>query len=562
MKRRLGLGIVLVLLAAMQISLLAGWAAAAEPTEVSTRLDRVALFKNGLAFVVRQGQLPATAGPLVVDPLPVPMHGTFWVSYPTGVGLRDVAARESVRHESVQALSIAELLRANVGKAVTLWTSGEDAPPIAGTILAFPTDRKAPRADPYVAGPAPPTDRYRSYPTPMTPRLVLIKTSQGVTAIDPNGVRRLDFGGDAAREFDQEQPAVALHATLDKPAAGKAVSLTYLCKGMTWAPSYLVDISDPRTARLSCKAILLNEVEDLQAAHVDLVTGFPNLMFSDTTSPLALNQTLAQFVQALSGRSDAQRRRSVLTQQAVVANYGEMLDEGGGPMPTYPTAAAGRQAEDLFLYPLEKVTLAKGDVGYYGLFTESVPYRHIYQWEIPDYVSEEDRYGQQRRDQATDEAEVVWHCLRLENTTKMPWTTAPAETVQGDQILGQDILRYTNPGSETVLKITQALGVRAEQRELEIERESEVVRMHGYHYDRVTLKGELRVTNFKDEAITLEISKTVSGELQTTSPQADITKLARGLRRVNPTSLLKWTLDIPAGESKDLTYSYLVLVRR
>ena len=46
MKRRVGLGIVLVLLAAMQISLLAGWAAAAEPTEVSTRLDRVAMFKN------------------------------------------------------------------------------------------------------------------------------------------------------------------------------------------------------------------------------------------------------------------------------------------------------------------------------------------------------------------------------------------------------------------------------------------------------------------------------------------------------------------------------------
>jgi hypothetical protein len=289
------------------------------------------------------------------------------------------------------------------------------------------------------------------------------------------------------------------------------------------------------------------------------VTGFPNLLFTEVTSPLAMKQSLGQFLAALGGRSEAQRRRGVMTQGALVANYGEMAGEAPSAAPAYPAAAAGWQAEDLFLYPLEGVTLAKGEVGYWGLFTESVPYQHIYQWEIPDYMTDRDEY---RRRTEEPEAEVVWHSLRLENTTKLPWTTAPAETIEKDQILGQDILHYTNVGSQTVLKITQALGVKAEEREVETGRELEALRMHGYVYDQITIRGDLRVRSFKAEPITLEVTKTVSGELQSTSPEAETTKLATGLWRVNPTSMLKWTLEVPAGETREISYTYTVLVRR
>ncbi len=40
-------------------------------------------------------------------------------------------------------------------------------------------------------------------------------------------------------------------------------------------------------------------------------------------------------------------------------------------------------------------------------------------------------------------------------------------------------------------------------------RPAEATRWYGYHYDLVTVKGELAVTNFLDKNITLEITKTL-----------------------------------------------------
>jgi hypothetical protein len=86
--------------------------------------------------------------------------------------------------------------------------------------------------------------------------------------------------------------------------------------------------------------------------------------------------------------------------------------------------------------------------------------------------------------------------------------------------------------------------------------------MYGYTFDRVTIDGRLRIRNFKSDPITIEISKTLSGEVKENSPEAKITQLARGLARMNPVSVLKWTLQIAPGDQNELTYTYDVLIRR
>ena len=232
-------------------------------------------------------------------------------------------------------------------------------------------------------------------------------------------------------------------------------------------------------------------------------------------------------------------------------------------MPEYGAAEAGRVAEDLFLYPVEKVHLKKGEVGYLPLFTESVPYKHIYQWKIPDYVTEEERYSYgQRRQQEREPQEQVWHCLRMENSTKVPWTTAPAEIVKEALILGQDTLNYTPVKGETTLRITRAVSVKAEQLELETERKRDAAQLYGHHYDLITVEGKLSVTNFQQKAITLEITKTLSGEVQSSQPEAKIETLARGLHRMNAVRKLTWTIELEPGESKQLDYMYEVYIRR
>jgi hypothetical protein len=47
--------------------------------QVETHVKRVALFKNGLGFFVREGKLP-DASVVKISPFSAPAHGTFWLS--------------------------------------------------------------------------------------------------------------------------------------------------------------------------------------------------------------------------------------------------------------------------------------------------------------------------------------------------------------------------------------------------------------------------------------------------------------------------------------------------
>lgn len=518
-------------------------------------VKRVALFKNGLAFFVSESMLPqGMEGPIAVGPFLAPAHGTFWVSHPAAVKLRDIVARETDAWELTDAITVAELIKANVGRRARLYVGG-GADPLEGVIKRASADRELDRPDPYMAGSA--AAVRRGY---VQGQLIVVEAGERLVALDPRSVQRVVFlDGEVSYSIRRKTKAVELVARLEEPAPGEVITATYLAKGITWAPSYVVDISDPEKATLSAKAVVINEAVDLEDVEVALVTGFPHLRFADVVSPLAFKEDLAAFLQSLDREeSPARRRRSVVTQQR--ADY-YRPPERRSAMPQYGSARAGAVAEDLFLYPVGSVRLRKGETGYFPLFSETVPYKHIYQWTIPDYVNEEDRYGR-RRGEEPEKREVVWHSLRLENTTKVPWTTAPAETVQGSQILGQDAMHYTPPAAETTLRITQALGVKAEEMEFEKDRQRDAARYYGHHYDRVTVEGKLTVRNFQGKAITLEISKALSGEVKSSAPEAKIKKLARGLRRMNPANELTWTLELGPDEGKDIEYEYDVLIRR
>ena len=531
----------------------------ADPVAVDTQIRRVALFKNGLGFFVREGELPATSCSAIMGPFAAPSHGTFWVSSAPATGLISVVARQVPGQEEVAARDLAELLRANVGREVTIWPAGDPAATIAGTILSFAPERPPRQRPIYPYGMGSSADTSMFLP-PGRGQFVLIQTDRGAVALDPYRIARVDFlSPDIASAFFRQSEQVQLRAEFTNPRPGGRLSVSYLARGITWAPSYLIDISRPERARLTAKAVIFNEAEDLEATHIDLITGFPNLKFSNVLSPLAMRQDLAAFLRSLSGGGGQPLRASALTQ---VASFEHAARASGGlPFPDYGTAAAGVVAEDLFLYPVENVTLARGEIGYYPLFTQALPYHEFYQWDIPDYITSEDRYG--RPSQADpDTPEIVWHSLRLTNTTELPWTTAPAQLLQSGNIIGQDMLNYTPPQAQATVRITQAVSIRAEQNEVEVERQREAIRMYGYSFDRVTIQGTLRVTNYKQETISLEITKTVSGDLKSTTPTAEDVTLARGLRRMNPVHHLTWTLDLAPEQQQEIIYTYDALIRR
>ena len=514
------------------------------------RIQQIALFKNGLGFFVCQVQIPDDTNSFSIVPDGAASHGTFWVAYPPQVKLSALVAGSVDSKKMTQAVTIPELLRANLGQRVRLNYQGKD---IEGIIKYFPDDRRPSPPSPYAPG------------TPESIRiphvgssLMLVETDAGQVAINPYTVQRIEFlSGQAKTCFALKDKSTQLDVTLAKPAGRKKLTLSYLAKGITWAPSYMVDITDPAKARISAKAAIINEIADLDDVSIQLVTGFPNLQFSDIVSPLALKENLAQFLQDLT-KGQSQRGRTVAVMAQRSMEY--MVDASSpGVMPDYGSAEAGTVAEDLFFYPVENINLKKGQVGYYPLFTESVSYKHVYRWQIPDYINQQEHYvyGQQ-----PETEEEIWHCLKIDNTTKVPWTTAPAEVLKEGLILGQDTLKYTPSKDKTVLRITKAMSVKAQQVELETERKRGALAVYGRNYDLVSIQGKLTVKNYQPKSVTLEITKTLSGQVVSSEPQAKIEKLARGLSRVNELSQLTWTIELQPDQEEEIVYTYQAYVRR
>lgn len=529
----------------------------AGPSPEPLNLRQVALFKNGLGFFVGEATFPAGETMLRFVLPAAPSHGTFWLSYPADAPPTSVVARKAeTEGEMLEAITIPEILRANVGRRVRLTV--QENREITGRITGFTEGRRGIRPLPYEPGvqevgresPA-------IWPPYFEPGLVIIAVDNGTFCLNPQTIQHVTFlDGKVQRRFARTRETVEVVVQAAKPQT-RGLTVSFLTRGITWAPSYMVDISGAGKARLSAKALIMNEVCDLNDVPVQLVTGFPHLQFKDIFSPMGMRQDLAQFLQALT-RGQAEQAEAAPVMMRRMA-YAEAAME---VTPSYGAAEEGTVAEDLFLYPAGQVSLSKGQIAYIPLFTEAVPYRHLYQWTIPDTMDESGRaFVGPRPPEERQKEQEIWHSLRLENTTHVPWTTAPAETVQNGMILGQDTLDYTPSGAETTLRITRALDVKAEQQEFEVERQRGAVQYQGVQYDLVTVRGDLSVTNFKDESITLEITKMLTGEVRSTDPQARIEKLATGLKRMNPSVKLTWTIGIAAGEEIEVTYTYEIYVR-
>ena len=530
---------------------------AEEPVvSLKTTLVTASLFKNGLGYMAREGALPKGNGGVFIEGLPAAVHGTLWV-YTRGDGatVTDLVAFERDSAQLAPALSLAELLEANVGETVDARLAGDKV--VRGTIVAVPASR--PASPPII----PPRTLYpmsisAAMPTGEAASLVLLQTDSGMVALNKNSIEQITRAGGSLKtnvERKTRAPALSLRAT--NPSGNGRVAIHYLAKGISWAPSYVVDISDPTTARITAKAEIVNEIEDLSDAAVKFITGYPNLQFADVTDPMALREDLGAFLNSLVNPPSAgqiRARRGVVVQQAGGQVYGDAP-------PLFPTAALeGQASEDLFLYEQKGVTLKRGERGYYTLFTAVAPYEHVYEWKIGETVDEQER---QRAGDSNEpvKTEEVWHSVRLANTGAVPWTTAPALTVQGGQALGQDVLYYTSAGGKTMVRITQAVDIKPERAELEVDRKRNAASFYGSSYSLLTIRGQLQVVNFKNGDITLAITKDLSGEVINTSPGAKVAQLAKGIRKANPHTQLSWEVPIKARGKVEVEYTYKVYVR-
>lgn len=511
-----------------------------EPVRVEAKPEHISLFKNGYGLVSSRVTLQ-DSGAYVVTPLPEATMGTFWLRWPGGVKLDNIVSAYENNTERVVATNLQQMLEANIGSRVELVVGwGEGPTRLRGVIRDIPL---LPESETNQRG-----------------SLLLLQIDDGELASVPiSFIQGALIEGDSPvfeAEVTKREPALRFDAVVAADTVA-SVSVDTLAQGIAWAPSYAVDITgdaeQTEEATFSAKAIIVNDLIDLDGVSAELIAGFPHLQFAPV--PSAMNpMPLQQFLQQLRQSGQADWRGVMGNEMAVVMQNRASFDYPSSSIPSMPsTSVMGEQSEDLYFYRVKDVTLAKGERGYYPLFQAKIPFEHLYTWDIPSYI---DIYDNYRQPDPQQQQEIVWHVLKLTNTTDRPWTTAPASTTKDGRLLGQDTLHYTPPGQSTDLRITQALNVRAEQNEYEINREREAARYYGRRYDLVTFQGELAVVNLTGRPITLKITKTITGELQKADGEPEANKLGAALRAVNPQTRLTWTVDAEPGEDNGLTLGY------
>jgi len=516
---------------------------------LNTKPKTIAVFKNGLGFFIREGEVELLDKWAVTESVPQATLGSLWIgSLDEDTQIEEVIGFFEELKSVTEAITLQDLLKANIGKKAAVTVNNQV---IEGTIRSVPEDR-VPYSESIL-------QRVPSQPAV----IAIISTKEGEVAINKNAVSKIEFPPNFSTKIPSQEKAKRIKFKLATRKKKAVLSLSYLQKGISWIPSYLVNIEDSKKARITMKATLINDIEDLENVDAFFVVGYPNFMYADVLSPLALDQALSQFIIGLEAgarRRDEYSQLSNIMRQSMPAAVREEarvqpLDYGYAAIKGVP----GASEEDLFLYHKKGISLKKGERAYYHIFSQEVDYKHIYEWNVPDTLNV-DPSGYQRSGQPQRDSEQVWHSVKLENSTDYPWTTAPALTVSGWKPLAQDVINYTPKGIKTNLKLTVATDIKTNRNEYEIERQRDV-RLYRSSYDLVTVKGELYINNAKSKDVTMEIKKKVTGEVLEVSHDGKIEKVAEGLRGVNFNSFISWEIPVKAGEEVEVTYTYKVYIR-
>ncbi|MBX9686574.1 MAG: hypothetical protein K2X27_07715 [Candidatus Obscuribacterales bacterium] len=479
-------------------------------------VKEVTTFKDGHAFLLHEGSMPCDShGNVVMDYLPAPVLGTFWpFSADKNARLSSVTASKHRVSVPRSALNVREFVEANPGAHIELFEIKNGASQNATTvsyeaeILGIPQ-----RSSEELERTSPPNSGEQ---LPEFADCVLVKTATGVSAVPLSKIDHITFKSGYEAKLSREEFRNLLTLKLDW---GKAQSRTtadvgmmYLQKGIRWIPQYKVNIDGNGSAKVKLQATLVNDLTDLKDVTVNLVVGVPSFAFKDNIDPISLQETLA----AVSSRIADRRSHMNYLSNAIMSQTAQMRDESvaaGAEAPELPT---GSSNEDLFVFTVKHVSLAKGQRMTLPVYETELSYKDVYTLTIPfsppPEIVQNFNYSQQSEIERQSHAPKFMHKLRLTNKSAYPLSTAPALLLKNDKVIAQGTMTYTAVGASNDIPLTTAVDLKIKKQDKEIQRVPNAASWQGDQYGRVDLSGMISTTNYGNSPAEIEVVRYVLGK--------------------------------------------------
>ena len=517
--------------------------------EAKSSVASVALFKNGLSVVRLEVPIPGPGIYRLAD-VAEPVHGTFLVE--SGGSIEARIERRSVPARQPARLGV-NLQDELVGLKVTIHGRSTKAP-IVGTVLSVPKqeiDLYPPVVLPGVYVPPAPVSRF-----------LLLRTEAGTAYVDLNEIEFVEADGQAVPETPMESRSVLLLVVGDE-VQDNTCRISYLAHGLSWAPSYNIELLDAQRLTIEQHAAIRNELMDLKDTDVSLISGYPNVQFGHVVSPLSASQTWQHFFQQLGGRGgDTEFSNSIMLQNAAYS---------GGRDASGDVAVAPNLGDtiDLHYHSIGKRTLHKGAAFSMATGKAEAGYKRIVEWTIPDNRDEWGNPSNNRRvDPSTGEPlqDDVWDALKFKNPLPFPMTSAPVMVTTEGRFSGQSQVLWTNMGEEATVRVNKALSIRARNVEYENQiadqgqAERDVIYIGGRRFRKVTVNGEMRLCNHRAADIEMIIKRQFSGDYVNADAAPKIDLREEGVWTINKRNELTWTITLQPNAEQTIKYQYSVLI--
>ena len=149
--------------------------------------------------------------------------------------------------------------------------------------------------------------------------------------------------------------------------------------------------------------------------------------------------------------------------------------------------------------------------------TSSIPYVDVFTLDLPFAPPPEVR-SNLNSEQLSEVARLlaapsVMHKVRLTNKSSYPLTTAPALVVRDNRVLAQGMTTYTAVNATSDVEVTKAVDIQVAKSDAETVRVPTAVRWQGNEYARVDLAGTIKLTNHRDKAVDIEVTRRVLGNV-------------------------------------------------
>ena len=505
----------------------------AEPLEAlaEMKIKEVTVFKDGHVFVLHSGKMPVNAsGQVVMDYLPAPVLGTYWpYSADKHAELRAVIAGKRKVLVRKTALTIREMIEANIGAKVIITeqpassNSREPLQSYEATIVEIPI-----RSGEELEALTPSSSDER---LPERANVVMLKTDRGVKAVAFSRILDVTFADARKTKVPSEEFRNLL--TLDlkwqsQPRKEAEVGMLYLQRGIRWIPSYNIAINDKGQAVLKLEATLINELTDISDVTAHLVIGVPSFAFKDSVDPISLREDVARL--SSSFRQDSQTAfgfsNAIMSQQAMPAAGRRVHpQEAASTLNLGPELGGSQKSEDLYMFTVEHITLRKGERMVMPIAEYDLSYEDVYALDIPfsppPEVLQNLGHSQRMDLMRMHVGPKVKHKIRIENKSEHPFTTAPAMILKDGRIVAQGMMTYTPVGGDVDIELTTSVDITVKKVDNETERTPNAVNWNGNHYARIDLKGMIALTNYKEEPVTIEITRHVLGNVDTVGQQGE-----------------------------------------